>query len=256
MAVLAAIGAFFKRIWTWIKDTAWVQPLLIVGVIFAVMFSIPSIVDGIESLADDLNSDEAYYTRFQQSLVDGEDSEADRLTRWILEEQENPTGNYDQYGEKFFLMYVSQSCASCAEARTGFEYLENNFNTMFVTNDGLPFKMYTIFTDEVTDETTSNESAFVKYMNRNPYFFESAASDAYNSEYYINGFINDSDLQAMESADPENFLTPTVLLVDFTEKSPVQGVSEVFFGVTGDDNYSKAQFLIDCWNHDGDFGQD
>ena len=39
MVVLRAIGNFFARIGRWIRDTAWVQPLLIVGGIFAIIFS-------------------------------------------------------------------------------------------------------------------------------------------------------------------------------------------------------------------------
>jgi hypothetical protein len=37
-----AIGNFFKRIWQWIKNTAWVQPLLIVVIIFLIIFSFSS----------------------------------------------------------------------------------------------------------------------------------------------------------------------------------------------------------------------
>lgn len=255
MVILSAIGRFFQKIWQWIRDTAWVQPLLIVGAIFAVMFSIIPIVDGIKGLAEDLNSSEAFYTQFQQSLENGADSSADKITKWILNETETQSKDYSAYGEKFFLTFVSESCASCAEAREGFEYLRNNFTGSMAPEDGLPFKMYTIFTDEVTDYTTSSATAFVQYMDRNPYFFESAASSAYQSEYYLNGFIDDSNLEAMESCDPDNFLTPTTILVDFTGSSPEYGFSEVFFAVSGDSTYEKAQFILDCWNHDGDFGE-
>lgn len=37
-----AIGRFFKAIGNWIKNTAWVQPVLIVTIVFAVMFSFSS----------------------------------------------------------------------------------------------------------------------------------------------------------------------------------------------------------------------
>ena len=43
MKVLSAIGGFFARIGRWIKETAWIQPLLIVGAIFAVIFAIPHV---------------------------------------------------------------------------------------------------------------------------------------------------------------------------------------------------------------------
>lgn len=252
MFILSAIGQFFVRIWRWIKDTAWVQPLLIVGVIFAIMFSIIPIVNSIQALADDLNSSEAFYTQYRQSLENGENSDADKITDWIQTESENPTGNFSQYGEKFFLIYVSDSCSVCAEARPGFEFLRDNFNGSMKPNDtSVPFRMYTIFADEITDQTTTHKSAFVQYMERNDYFFENAAGNAYNTDYYNNGYLSDTDLQYMEQCDPENFLTPTALLVDFTNDN--YGVSEVFFGSTGDDTYSKAKFLLDCWNHEGDF---
>ena len=61
MIILTAIGAFFGRIWKWIRETAWVQPLLIVGVIFGIIFSIRPIVDSITKLQEDLNSSETYY---------------------------------------------------------------------------------------------------------------------------------------------------------------------------------------------------
>ena len=254
MVILRAIGAFFGRIWRWIKETAWVQPLLIVGLIFGLIFSIKPIVDGFTKLADKKNSAETYYYKFQQSLVNGEDSDADALTNAIWDGIEGEDSNVKaKYGEKFFLAYVSESCSSCKEAKGGFQTLEDHFEDTFQPDDKLPFKMYTIFADEVTSDTTTDQTAFVKYMERRSYFFEEAAAVGYDSAYYIKGKISDSDLFNVESCDPDNFLTPTIFLVDFTESSPNKGVSEVLFGVTGDNDYSKAELLLDCWNHDGDF---
>ncbi|MGN1295280.1 MAG: hypothetical protein ACI4U5_02615 [Bacilli bacterium] len=59
--VLKAIGGFFKRIWEWIKNTAWVQPVLIVSLIFAVIFSINPIVNGIKSALNSNNKEGAFY---------------------------------------------------------------------------------------------------------------------------------------------------------------------------------------------------
>lgn len=252
MAVLRAIGAFFAKIWRWIKETAWVQPLLIVGIIFGLIFSIKPIVDGFNKLAEKKNSAETYYYKFQQSLVNGSDSDADKITNAIWDGIEGDDADVKaNYGEKFFLLYVSESCSSCKEAKGGFETLEDHFDDTFKPNDGLPFKMYTIFSDEVTSDTTNDETAFVQYMDRKSYFFEEAASAGYNSDYFLNGKISESDLINVESCDPENFLTPTILLVDFTGDNA--GVTEVMFGVSGDNDYAKAELLLDCWNHEGDF---
>ncbi len=252
MVVLQSIGAFFTKIWRWIKETAWVQPLLIVGIIFGVIFSIPSIVNGIKDLNDNMSSSEAYYHRFQKSLVGGSDSDADKITKDIVDVA-NDSSATSVYGEKFFLVFVGEDCSSCKEAKNGFATLEDNFSSKLQPNDKLPFKMYTIFSDEVTSDTSSSTTAFVKYMDRNSNFFEEAAGNAYNTEYYINGKISDSDIVNVEQCDPDDFLTPTIMLVDFTDNSPIRGVSEMMFGVTGDNDYEKAQLLLDCWNHEGDF---
>ena len=66
MVVLRAIGKFFARIGRWIKETAWVQPLLIVGGIFAIIFSIPYIVKGVSSWFDQKGTaSENFYSKFQ-----------------------------------------------------------------------------------------------------------------------------------------------------------------------------------------------
>lgn len=256
MALLRAIGAFFARIWRWIKETAWIQPLLIVGLIFAVIFSIPSIVHAVEDANKNKAAAETYYRQFQYSLVNGEDSQADKITKQIKQEMDTPSnsvGKKTDAGDKFFLLYVSESCSSCADAKGGFDVLSQHFTSSFEPKDKLPFSMVTVFTDEVTSDTTTKETAFVKYMNRNDSFFEEAAGAGYNSDYYLNGHITDADLQNVEQVDPDKFLTPTLFLVDFTETSPQYGVSEVMFGVAGADDYKKAELLLDCWNHEGDF---
>ena len=259
MVILTAIGAFFTRIWKWIKETAWVQPLLIVGIIFGIIFSIRPIVDSITKLQEDLSSSETYYHNYQKSLVSGESSDADKLTDAIYDVMTTADNTKRQetakaYGEKFFLVYVSESCAVCKDVRGGFETLANNFNS-YVDSDKVAngFKLYTIFADEVTSDTTTKETAFVQYMNRNVAFFESAAAVGYNTDYYMNSKITDADLQKVESCDPDNFLTPTIFLVDLSAKVENPGVTEIMFGVTGENDAKKAELLADCWQHTGDF---
>ena len=81
--VLSVIGGFFVSIWRWIKETAWVQPLLIVGIIFGVIFAIPPIVSGINSIRERNESAETYYRKFQLSLAGAENSAADNLFKEI-----------------------------------------------------------------------------------------------------------------------------------------------------------------------------
>lgn len=263
MVILSAIGAFFARIWKWIKETAWIQPLLIVGIVFGVIFSINPIVNAITSLQEELNSSETFYRNYQKSLVNGEDSDADALTKAIYKIQSAGSVNpeelksvRDAYGSKFFVTYVSESCESCKETRGGFETLKDNWDKYIDADyraDG--FKLYSIFTDEVTNEADSKETAFVKYMNRNSEFFELAAGVAYNSEYALNNKISETDITYIADCDAQNFLTPTIMLVDLTDKASTgsYGVTEMLFGLSSDRDDQKAEVLADCWMHQGDF---
>lgn len=58
--IFIAIGRFFKKIWEWIKTTAWVQPLLIVAVIFGIIFSINPIADAIKEAVEADDAGEFY----------------------------------------------------------------------------------------------------------------------------------------------------------------------------------------------------
>jgi hypothetical protein len=74
MIILKAIGSFFVKIWRWIKDTAWVQPLLIVGAIFAVIFSIPYITEWANNFTH--NSTNSFYNASKKNL-EGETNDKD-----------------------------------------------------------------------------------------------------------------------------------------------------------------------------------
>ena len=54
--VLFAIGRFFRNIWRYIMTNAWIQPILIVALIFAIIFGltgIPALIDEVKSWFDD-----------------------------------------------------------------------------------------------------------------------------------------------------------------------------------------------------------
>lgn len=249
MKVLKAIGNFFVKIWRWIKNTAWIQPLLIVGAIFAIIFSIPSITSWIQGMADDSNSAATFYGNYKKSLAGGASSDADKVINDIMNRQNNPE-EASSYPDKYFLAFVSKTCPSCEEARPGFETLKNNWNGSLAPKDtSYNFNMITIFTDETTDETTAQSTAFQQFLDRNSYFFEESAGVGRDSNYYLNGKLSDSDLGNLEAADPDDFLTPTIIMIDFT----MGGISEVMFGVTGDNDYAKASLLQHCWDHSEEF---
>lgn len=254
--VLAAIGQFFVRIGRWIKDTAWIQPLLIVGVIFAIIFSIPSIVSGFEKISERRNSAHTYYKKFLVSLKGTQSSAAQDLFDKIYNTENDADGVKlgDKDPKKFFIVFISEDCPYCGDAKEGFEELSKYKADQF---KGAKFALKTVDIKEDTDEDWKSEnpsakSAFEAFLDRNILYFEGFASAAQESNYYINGKITDQQItDRIESADASKFATPTFMLVDFTEGN--NGVTSVFFGVEGDTAAKKAAYLLSAWNYTGDF---
>ena len=262
MIVLRAIGSFFKKIWDWIKQTAWIQPLLIVGVIFGVIFSIPSIVKAVQASKKEKSTYAAYYHNYKLSLEGGKDSDADKFTDDLYEvihdgKVEEFNTKHSDLGNKFFVAYVAKDCDKCESAKEGFKQFQDKFSKYVDADETESFNLVTIFTDDETSETEEDQTAFVKYLDRHQDFFAEIGSVAYETDFYKNGNLSDTDLTALETADPDDFLTPTIFLVEFgtpaTSRGFSSGVTEVMFGVEGSDKSSKALTLSDCWRHAGKF---
>ena len=279
MIILKAIGNFFVKVWRWIKETAWIQPLLIVGGIFAIIFSIPYITDWVGSWG--YGSTGAYFNSKLQSLegekeeaVKGKDgdyvTEADKIVYDIYENTKLAyDGNYDQinseYGEKFFLVFTSDDCDGCSKAEEGFKALfdTDNWGKLLVAEDYASFKdptnlIYTINASEAStnDENykdTQNSKAFYRFLERNLSFFNMTGYYLENSApYKINRSVGETNYNHYSTPDFEDFVTPTILLVDYTEAARAQnraGVSEVIFGVSGDTELDKARLLLQMWDH-------
>lgn len=273
MIVLKAIGRFFARIGRWIRDTAWVQPLLIVGGIFAIIFSISPIVQWVESWSNKGNESENYYTKYRLSLedCDKQESEADGLFQY-LEDIENKTETAKQkstYGEKFFISFVQVGCAGCESNYEGFKTLQSGWNKDFEINDSHGFKLHTIYIDQ-DDKDINSDNIFNQYiLDTYSNIFEQAITVATESDYCTNlttsGNTEDSTYYKTASAllDEGGFVSPTSFLVDLSARDLVNsayGITQVFFEYEGanggTDSYAKAQTLADCWNTEGIFSDE
>lgn len=271
MKIFKAIGRFFAAIGRWIRDTAWVQPLLIVGGIFGLIFSIPYIVEGVSSWFNAGELSEKYYEKFKLSLNDSQNnnSEADKLMKYIEDRQDgkDTQAQRNQYGEKFFLTFVQASCSHCKDVQPGFETLQKNWNktSTYKIKDGKDFKLYSIIIDEETDdELISTQTSFKQYFYDNhPDFFEQAPTVAENRPYFDNqGGYSSSYGETLPSiGDLSLFPTPTTFLIDWSYiEHETYGIAEVFFAYEGAKNesgsISLAVTLRDCWNHEGIFSDD
>ncbi len=106
--ILSAIGRFFVGIWNWIKNTAWVQPLLIVGAIFALIMSIRPIADWITQITN-VETTSTFYS----------DHKVDYKT--LIEKIE---GTKDAENKVLIAIYIKEkndTCEQCVNAQKPLE---------------------------------------------------------------------------------------------------------------------------------------
>ncbi|MCR4879716.1 MAG: hypothetical protein K5906_02025 [Bacilli bacterium] len=263
MVVLRAIGGFFVRIGRWIKETAWVQPLLIVGGIFAIIFSIPYITNWVGSWFSGSNASNKFYEKHKVSLsgADKGESDADALFSYMASPRDQKKAeDVQKWGEKFFVVFVQEDCAGCEDIYKGFEVLEDEWgsNAAFSKEGSTEkFKLHTIFID--TEDTINDEkkNLFQSYFfDRVDSYFEEVMAVMQESNYVKNLAVSSSYLSELETLNSvESFASPTVFLYDpaCEENVTTLGVSEVLFTVNGKDNqsgsYPIAYTLFDCWYH-------
>ena len=272
MVVLRAIGRFFARIGRWIKETAWIQPLLIVGGIFAIIFSIPYLTKWVKSWFNEESASVKYFSSKKLSLKNAEKhtSEADAIFDY-LEAYSNGTQTADQekkFGKKFFLTLVQEDCASCEERYDGFKKLEKEWGSgSFSSLKGdESFRLHTIYVDATNDD---GDNLFEKVYDRDvvssifeeAIYYMSGESSAAGHPYVYNsgdsGYV--SSLENL--VDKDNISTPTTFIFDLTNPgedaywiSP-HGVREVLFnfGTTdGDGAVGRAKTLRDAWGNVND----
>ena len=279
MKVLSAIGAFFARIGRWIKETAWIQPLLIVGAIFAVIFAIPHIIDGVKGWFDESDAANKYFAKYQLSLEKADqgngESEVDELFNYIQDKNEDTIKS--KYGERFFIAFVQEDNSSCKDLYGGLKMFQDKWadkkDGEFKKSDTLnlegEFKLLTVYTDAVSedDETVnlfnevwSNHIELFEDFARSDYLETTfyAKNKNYNTDNYINSFVGSSDTKTCPMS------APLVMYFDFTDNNSVKkvgtveriiGLSDVLFTVDGSSDLEKARTLRDCWAHEDIFGK-
>lgn len=274
MKILRAIGAFFARIGRWIRDTAWVQPLLIVGGIFLIIFSIPYLSKWVGSWFSSGDAATKYYKSHALKLDDKDNNEATRILAYLEaygnNDAEGIAKGKKEFGDRFFLSFVKEDCADCKSGYAGFQTLEKNWNKNSYQDMGGSFKYYTIFADKKDSDGeyifSKANGLYEKYQK----IFENIAAyydeESGNNYYYVinNSSIKSSfydNLKTLSEPDTSGFTTPTTFYIDMRngDYSSSSGVASVLFNYTlttensRTDAYAKANVLRDCWKQQGDF---
>ena len=235
MKVLKAIGGFFAKIGRWIRDTAWVQPLLIVGGIFAIIFSIPGITKWVQSWFSTGDAAVSFYRNTNYKKLsngdeEGKGSDADKLLSFIFSNDEDKTEEqYAKYGEKFFVTFVQEDCSVCKSVYKGWKtaisswgkeagfksvkYAEGDDREDYVASKK-DFKVYTIFVDQ---KNSDDKNYFWKLHDKVYQEQFSNLSTLENPYTANNTSISYDGLANSEEEDlggGSTFTTPTTLLFD------------------------------------------
>ena len=270
MKVLSAIGGFFARIGRWIKETAWIQPLLIVGAIFAVIFAIPHIIDGVKGWFDESDAANKYFAKYQLALDKADqgkgESEVDTFFTYLENREEDNIKS--KYGERFFVAFVTKDNATCKDLYGGLKMFQDKWADKKEGEfKGLAgeFKLITIYTDTVSEADESvnlfnevwvNHIELFEDLGRNGYLAKTyyAQNKNYTDDNYINSFIGSSDTKSCPMS------APLVMYFDFSdgnliENKRIVGLSDVIFSVDGSSDLEKARTLRNCWAHKDMFGE-
>lgn len=184
LKIFRPIGHFFRAIWRWIINTAWVQPLLIVGIIFGVIFSINPVVSFFSNLFKEDNEITLYrdreieYTELQEKIENGED---------------------------FIVIFFRDDCSGC-------ESILPSVNNFYKDNSSLKQNFFTIDThnEDFVDDTEAYgdilDDIAVSYNEYTDPKYKLDSSD-YPSTFstptiakYVDGLVNDVRL-GIESSD-------------------------------------------------------
>lgn len=276
----AKIFSPFIKLWNWIKETAWIQPLLIVGIVFGIIFSISPIVKACST--EDTEKEYTFYAdrelKLEKVFTDIDNCEAAEVLTNIYNADLACGENFEKYesaeakaaieklpAKKFFLMFYSKECDACKNSSEAFEYLVENWGEgYFKTNKNdstaaqEKFEMYTINTlEQVKNEEDKDEVAFPEILENIPEFFEEAGAEVRSSPYYINGKLDATNLTNFSDANQDAFPVPSLLLIDFSNAS-ARGYQQLTFTIPGKNSGTgaadKAMTLMDCWNGAEDFG--
>ena len=274
MKVLKIIAKPFVALWNWIKETAWVQPLLIVGCIFGIILSIPYISSGIQNLINQTESHLKYfetsYLSLEGSKQGQENSAANKFFEAFVDAQEAWTNgdkskaqqalkNYS--GEnKFFLFFVQEDCTSCKNLKLGAEYLQNNWSN-YVGLDGEKYVNYKFqaievdqtFDDDYYEEEDRKPIDDLVASNSYLFFYRTAMSMVDKQNYYIN--LSDSDSTKATTLidnttglnDSSKIQTPTCMIIDLSSDNTTDYIiSTIFYSIPSPEDSEKEKMNIEC----------
>jgi hypothetical protein len=163
------------------------------------------------------------------------------------------------------LIYANSSNSNSNTYESGFKYLRDYWGKQGLNPDdtSLPFDYYTIFSDDTSENDKTIDAnlgnAWERYLKNNLDFFNSSIERLEAAPYYANASMTEdnylkfalSDIAADKKASSV-FTVPTICLVDYSDaaiKAGRWGLSEILFTLDGTTDPTRAQNLMNMWNH-------
>ena len=193
-----AIGRFFKSIIDWIKTTAWVQPLLIVVTVFAIIFSFSAsspLMKWIKSLANSDTAGEFYdkhdvnfYDLYADIFVKGNSGYEYECTVGKRPDGSSAgkilTNNASKYDGYSYVLFI-QSNSQESDFKTFYNELTSkekaHFYVVDFRTDNNKESYYNVTTKEWED---NNCATYYYYLLNHLYdFYMSEEYDAYNDAF-------------------------------------------------------------------------
>ena len=271
MKILRAIGHFFAKIGRWIANTAWVQPLLIVGGIFGIIFAIPYIKRGFEGLFSK-SSDDAYNWYNQSALTLTEDGQAERMLNYLefYDTGDNAAKLRSEFGSKFLLTFIKTGCDNCTSAYEGYTNAINNGYAQ-------GFKIYSIAVDKMDDAGKEYlaQPIYAKHTglfeDLVEYYGECSDEDyplyrnliTKSKSSIVSSMKSKSEKLDVASTSDEGLDTPLTMLVDLDKYEAgyygINGITQLYYNIVDFDfssssnSETKGQVVRDIWNYTGIF---
>ncbi len=247
--------------WEWFKEAAWLQVLLIVGVVVGLVVAIPFIVQGIVDAVNknDSNFYEAHRIKYAdaQKYIEGNQK---NIAGTIGKGEASYSISDDEEG--FVLMYYKQNDSDCTNLQGRIETWYENFDKNYGSGN---LKFYTIDcswypTDE--DKNKEYEGTVDKYNNS--YISLQQQQDVMNSVRDV--YLAQDDSHKSSSVTEETFNTQlitgkdaktleTPLFITYTRKKATGGAFEmkkvIFDMISSYSNTSDsdvAKQMLDVFN--------
>lgn len=206
--------------WEWFKEAAWLQVLLIVGLVVGVVVAIPYAVKGISSMVNDSKSNffSSHAITYEQlnKKIDG----TDKSGKAVGEGKTSFSISEDKDG--FVVLFYKDNCDGCDSRQSHVETWYNNFNKK---NAKIEFYCVNVaWKPGDSDESNTNQGQYALYDNSNITLEEqrdvqNKVRDVYlnNDENHKNSEVTEEKLKADLTAEKDGGTLPTPFFVAFTK---------------------------------------